>query len=325
MKSNKTQKEISKFNFGKLSYELGYTDVALNELKDFIVAYPKSEYTDEAKDLLVNVLANTNNYKEALELVGNMRVRAESVKRVYPKILYGRAVELVNDQQIVQAEILLNEIFESDYNSAQLPFAYFWKGEIAFRTNEFDSAIYYLKKAYAKAQEASFHDGMLKASGLLAALYENNNSDSTLKYLKLNVTFKDSSFSAEKVKQVQSLTFTEQLRQQEMDEVRLKEAEDHRHNLQLMGIAAFIPLFFGVFLLVSKRTMHVSALKFFGLLGLLLLFEFISLLIHPYIMKWTNHAPVYTLILLVAIASLLVPTHHRLEHWLNKKLGNKVH
>ncbi len=142
--SNKTQKEISKFNFGKLSYELGYTDVALNELKDFIAAYPKSEYADEAKDLLVNVLANTNNYKEALELVGNMRVRAESVKRVYPKILYGRAVELVNDQQIVQAETLLNEIFESDYNSAQLPFAYFWKGEIAFRINQFDSAVYYL-------------------------------------------------------------------------------------------------------------------------------------------------------------------------------------
>ncbi len=142
--SNKTQKEISKFNFGKLSYELGYTDVALNELKDFIAAYPKSEYADEAKDLLVNVLANTNNYKEALSLVGNMRVRAESVKRVYPKILYGRAVELVNDQQIVQAEALLNEIFESDYNFAQLPFANFWKGEIAFRINQFDSAIYYL-------------------------------------------------------------------------------------------------------------------------------------------------------------------------------------
>lgn len=142
--SNKTQKEISKFNYGKLSFELGYSDVALNELKDFIAAYPKSEYNDEAKDLLVNVLANTNNYKEALQLVGNMRVRAESVRRVYPKILYGRAVELINDQQLTQAEVLLNEIFETDYNTAQLPYANFWKGEIAFRSSEFDSAIYYL-------------------------------------------------------------------------------------------------------------------------------------------------------------------------------------
>ncbi len=194
--------------------------------------------------------------------------------------------------------------------------------EVYKRTGVRDSAIYYLKIAFAMAQKASFHDGMLKASGLLAELYENKNADSTLKYLKLNVAFKDSSFSAEKVKQVQSLTFAEQLRQQEMAEVRLKQAEDHQHNLQLMGIAAFIPLFFGVFLLLSRRTIHVTALKFFGLLGLLLLFEFISLLIHPYIMKWTNHAPVFMLILLVAIGSLLVPTHHRLERWLNQKLGS---
>ena len=195
--------------------------------------------------------------------------------------------------------------------------------EVYKRARQRDSAIFYLQKAYTKAREASFHDGMLKASGLLSQLYENVNSDSTLKYLKLNVAYKDSSFSAEKVKQVQSLTFAEQMRQQEMAEEKLRQAEDRWHNLQLIGIAAFIPLFFGVFLLLSRRTIHVSILRFFGLLGLLLLFEFISLLIHPYIMKWTNHAPVFMLILLVAIGSLLVPTHHWLEKWLNKKLGNK--
>jgi outer membrane protein assembly factor BamD (BamD/ComL family) len=68
-----------------LSWELGYTDVALNELKDFVAAYPRSEYADEAKDLLVSVLANTNNYKEALALVSAMRVRGESVKEYTPK------------------------------------------------------------------------------------------------------------------------------------------------------------------------------------------------------------------------------------------------
>ena len=142
--SNATQKEISKFNYGKLSYELGYTDVALNELKDFVAAYPRSDYINEARELLVNVLANTNNYKEALDLVASFKTRTEAVKRVYPKILYGRAVELVNDQQIEQADNLLNEIFAVEYNTAQLPYANFWKGEIAFRTNQYDSAVYYL-------------------------------------------------------------------------------------------------------------------------------------------------------------------------------------
>ncbi len=142
--SNKIQKEISAFNYGKLSCELGYTDVALNELKAFIITYPESEYAGEAKELLVDVLANTNNYKEALDLVSAMKPPGESVRRVYPKILYGRAVELINDQQVVQADQLLNRIYTADYNSAQLPYADFWKGEIAFRNNQFDSAVFYL-------------------------------------------------------------------------------------------------------------------------------------------------------------------------------------
>ena len=142
--SNAKQKEISKFNYGKLSYELGYNDVALTELKAFVAAYPKSDYNAEAKDLLVSVLANTNNYKEALQLVQSLGTQSETVKRVYPKILYGHATELINDQQIVQADGLLTQIFSASYNEVQLPYANFWKGEIAFRNNQYDSAIFYL-------------------------------------------------------------------------------------------------------------------------------------------------------------------------------------
>ncbi|HVX52664.1 MAG TPA: tetratricopeptide repeat protein, partial [Chitinophagaceae bacterium] len=147
--SNAKQKEISRFNYGKLSYELGYNDVALTELKSFIADYPKSDYQAEAKDLLVNVLANTNNYKEALEMVNTPGGQSESVKRVYPKILYGRATELINDQQVGQADNMLSQIFSAPYNNAQLPYASFWKGEIAYRNNNYDSAIFFLNSYMA--------------------------------------------------------------------------------------------------------------------------------------------------------------------------------
>lgn len=142
--SNPTQKEISKFTYGKLSYELGFTDVALNELKDFVTTYPRSEYINEARELLANVLANTNNYKEALDLVSAMPRQSESVKRIYPKILYGRSIELINDQQVQQASSLLDNIYSIPYNSNFLSFANFWKGEVAYRLNRFDSAVYFL-------------------------------------------------------------------------------------------------------------------------------------------------------------------------------------
>ena len=143
--SNREQKEISQFLYAKLSYELGYRDVALTELQNFNATYPKSTYIDEARELLIQILANTNNYKDALTLIQSLPTQSEAAQRVYPRILYGRAVELVNDQQIDDADALLNKIFIVPYNNAQLQPAYFWKGEIAYRKNNADSAIYYLQ------------------------------------------------------------------------------------------------------------------------------------------------------------------------------------
>ena len=66
--SNATQQKVSRFIYAKLSYELGYQDVALNEMKKYLNDYPNSEYDTEAKEILVSLLANTNNFREALEL-----------------------------------------------------------------------------------------------------------------------------------------------------------------------------------------------------------------------------------------------------------------
>src|SRR5207244_7962062 len=49
--SNEKQQEVSKFNYAKLSYELGYQDVALTELRRFLSEYPNSTYNTEAREL----------------------------------------------------------------------------------------------------------------------------------------------------------------------------------------------------------------------------------------------------------------------------------
>ena len=142
--SNSLQKEISEFNYAKLSYDLGYQDIASEELQKFIKSYPSSTYLPEAKELLVGVLANTNNYQDALDLYESLTGKSESVKKVYPKILYGRAVEYINEQQLEKADSLLNDVITAPYNTAQIQPAYFWKGEIAYRNNNPDEAINYL-------------------------------------------------------------------------------------------------------------------------------------------------------------------------------------
>jgi TolA-binding protein len=141
--SNEKQKEISQFNYAKLSFELGYQDVALNELQKFIAKYPNSEYSTEAKDLLVGVLANTSNYEDAITLIDEMKNPSAVARQAYPRILYGRATELINDGQLEEASDLLNKAEKAPNNTSVLPLVQFWKGELAYRADNVDEAIRY--------------------------------------------------------------------------------------------------------------------------------------------------------------------------------------
>lgn len=144
--SNATQKEISQFNYAKLSFELGYQDIALTQLQDFLAQYPASTYNKEAKELLVSVLANTNNYKDALTLIDSLDHPSENARRLYPRILYGRATEMANDGMLLGANDLLDKALKNPYNTAVLPYINFWKAEIAYRLDKIDDAIrYYLE------------------------------------------------------------------------------------------------------------------------------------------------------------------------------------
>jgi tetratricopeptide (TPR) repeat protein len=141
--SNQKQQEVSQYNYAKLSYELGYQDVALTEMQKFLQNYPQSEYNNEAKELLVSMLANTNNYKDALALIESVKSPSPNARRLYPVVLYGRATELINDGMLVSANDLLTRA-ETDANNAPvLPHIQFWKGEIAYRLNKLDDAIRY--------------------------------------------------------------------------------------------------------------------------------------------------------------------------------------
>ena len=165
---------------------------------------------------------------------------------------------------------------------------------------------------------------MLEAATMLASFFEKTNNDSTLKYLKITIALKDSLFNQEKTKQVQSLTINEQLRQQEMESAK-KTADEERHqNIQYALIGIGIISFIILFLLLSRSLItNTKVIEFFGVLALLIVFEFLNLFLHPYLERFTNHSTLLMLLALVCIASLLIPAHHTLEKWATKKLVEK--
>ena len=181
------------------------------------------------------------------------------------------------------------------------------------KKDQSDSALFYAKQALSLAQKYGFTRWVLKTSDLLTGFYrEAHNIDSAFAYQQINVVAKDSLFSQEKIRAVQNLSFDETMRQQELAEQRLQEAETRKKNLQLAAIAIFIPCFFLFVIFLSRRKVKPGVIEFLGILALLMVFEFITLFIHPYLEHWTDNVPVIMLLILVAIAAFLVPLHHKM-------------
>jgi tetratricopeptide (TPR) repeat protein len=193
------------------------------------------------------------------------------------------------------------------------------------RNIQLDSAIFYATKASALDSRYNFYVLQVRASGLLAKLYkQKNNTDSAYKYLELMITTKDKVFSSEKIARMQTLEINEQYRQQELDAARKTGEEERKQNLQFVLMAIGIVTFIILFFMLSRSIIaNERWISFLGILGLLIVFEFVNLLIHPLLEKKTNHSPILMLVVLVIIASLLIPLHHRMEKWIKEKMTEK--
>lgn len=185
-----------------------------------------------------------------------------------------------------------------------------------------DSALYFAKRSYNISDSNKLLANAMASSRLLADLYkEEKKFDSAFTYQSIMITLRDSLQGIERIKQLESITIQEQLRQQHIAAQVEIEKEEYRQRLQLLGIGIAIPFFFLFSVFISRRKVHRRLIQFFGILSLLLFFEYLTLLLHPVVMELTHHTPVLEIMIFVGIAALIVPVHHRIEHWFTKHLS----
>ena len=327
-------------NLGDLYYKQ-------NDIKKAIEYTLKAKVISESIHDTINLTAiyiNIGNYYEELNLFDSARLATELGRS------YAEKVSKPDDTSIAQNYIglSLNNLGNINFKTKQNPLSleyyrsslsYFLKTEdyesisdsylgmakVYHALNNKDSSIFYAKKSLSTANSQKFIKYIFDASTFISQYYyANHQIDSAFAYQQTMIAANDSLFSQEKVKQLQMLTINESLRQQELAEEKLRAAEERQNNLQYMAIAAFIFIFALIIILVSRQRIRLTTINFLVTVALLLVFEYISLLIHPTISFWTHHSPVYMLLILVGIASILVPMHHRLEHWIKETLAHKI-
>ncbi len=192
------------------------------------------------------------------------------------------------------------------------------------KLNNNDSAVYYARYSLAIAKKGAFITRQLDAAEFLSEYYrQKKNIDSAFTYLNEVRVLNDSVNSKSRIRELQVMSSNEQLRQIELEESKRTAQREREQQLQFLFIGIFIPGFFLFTLLLSRIQIHVRVIKILGILSLLILFEYLTLLLHPYVAEITHHTPVYEMLIFVTIAAILIPAHHRIEHWLIEKLIQK--
>lgn len=175
------------------------------------------------------------------------------------------------------------------------------------------------------ARQTISNDGISNVSENLKKIYtKENNRDSAFYYAEMQIAYQDSVSNQKRIAEFQNITFAQQLRDIDEQEKLKQDAQQRKQNLQFISIALGIVILISLFLLLSRSIIvNERWVSFFGVVGLLVVFEFLNLLLHPWLEKITNHSPFLMLAALVCIAALLVPLHHRLEKWTKKTLVEK--
>lgn len=166
---------------------------------------------------------------------------------------------------------------------------------------------------------------MIGAAALLRKVYYAiGQKDSSYYYSDIKDAYSDSVFNEQQRNQIQNISFAQQIKEKEDQAKQSEEADQRKQNIQFALIALGIITFIIIFLLLSRRHItNTKLIQFLGVVALLLVFEFLNLLLHPFLEKITHHSPVLMLLALVCIAALLVPLHHKLEKWATHKLVEK--
>ena len=174
----------------------------------------------------------------------------------------------------------------------------------------------------AKIENLNFK---LVAAGYKKELYDKlNQTDSAYYYSKVESEIRELIFNQNNQNTIQALAFKEQLRTIEDKAKKKEEAQQRKENIQYALIALGILTLLILYLLLSRSFItNTKMIEFFGVVALLIVFEFLNLLLHPFLERVTHHSPVLMLLALVCIAALLVPLHHKVEKWATAKLVEK--
>lgn len=235
----------------------------------------------------------------------------------------GRAEQLLNDDELATNYFHKGLAFANsvtDDRSASMSI-YSSMAASFLRRSAMDSVIKYCRLYLTK--ETILPD-VIQIYMYLAKAYEGKNSDSSVAYYKLAAEKREAYFTTQSRSAITDLTSQEDERRNALLQFNAEVKSNRNRNLQLSFLGIGLITFCILYLLISQTIIVKSGLvRFLGVLALLLVFEFINLFLHPVIENFTHHSQLWMFMIMVSIAALLIPAHHKLEKWITTQMVAK--
>lgn len=133
--------EYSSFNYARLSYEQGFLNESLESLQEFIKKYPNSDMSTEAKEIMSEILLNSRNYVQALQIIESIPNPSNKVRAAYQKAAYFHGIEKFNAGDYKEAILLFNTSHKNPIDEQIKAETYYWKGEALYKLNRYEDAI----------------------------------------------------------------------------------------------------------------------------------------------------------------------------------------
>lgn len=143
--------EEARFNYGKLSAEMGFDREAVNALTQISA---DSEYYQESQTILSDLFLNTRDYDKAISTIESFSPMTPELKKAYQQVTYLKAVQLIQDESLTSALNHLEKSLSASVDPYYTTLATFWKGDIQYRKMNYTASAVTLNSYLTLAKSA---------------------------------------------------------------------------------------------------------------------------------------------------------------------------
>jgi TolA-binding protein len=138
---DKQLQEDGLFQYAKLSYELDFNSQALDATRTYLKNYPNSARLTEAKVLLGEVLLNSKNYKEAVEILEPIPNKSQSALIAYQKVTYFRGLEYYNERAFENAIGVFLRSLKNPIDKKIKALTTYWMAESMYEVRKYTESV----------------------------------------------------------------------------------------------------------------------------------------------------------------------------------------